>query len=264
MTAQALIDEQRALWSTRPREWAQLAEPQNHALFERLLDLTAAGPGTRLLDLGCGSGYAAALAVGRGARVSGVDIAPALLAIARERTPQGDFREAQIEALPFADGAFDVATAVNALQFAAEPPLAIAEAARALRGGGRFAAAAFAEPERNEGTVLHLAMKELSEQGQADGYAPYSLSEEGALTAALSAAGLAVEEEGELPVVWSYRDAGDALLALLASAGGARAVRAAGEPRVREVLDQQLAQFERPDGAIAIRNVFRYAVAVKR
>jgi SAM-dependent methyltransferase len=264
VTAEAVISEQRALWSTRPREWAQLAEPQNHALFERLLELTEVGRATRVLDLGCGSGYAAALAAERGAAVSGVDIAPALLAIARERTPQGDFREAQIEALPFADGAFDVATAVNALQFAGDSPQAIAEASRVLCAGGRFAAATFAEPERNEGTALHLAMRALSDRGQVDGYGPYALAEAGALSGALESAGLAVEAEGEVPVVWSYRDAEEAVLALLASAGGARAVRAAGEDRVREVLVEALALFEQDGGAIAIRSLFRYVVAAKR
>jgi hypothetical protein len=106
-------------------------------------------------------------------------------------------------------------------------------------------------------------MKELSERGQDDGYAPYALAAPGALVHALEDAGLAVEAEGEVPVTWSYADADEAALALLASAGGARAVRAAGEPRVREVLAEVLPGFARTGGAIAIRNVFTYVVAVR-
>ena len=93
MNARQQIAEQRDLWSSNPRDWASIAEPENRKLFDELLDLTGVGPGTRLLDIACGSGYAAALAAGRGAEVMGVDIAPALLEIARERTPEGSFLE---------------------------------------------------------------------------------------------------------------------------------------------------------------------------
>ena len=90
------------------------------------------GPGTRLLDVACGSGLLAALAAGRGAEVAGVDITPALLEIARERTPEGDFREADLAALPFGDAAFDAVSGVNAFQFALDPGAALREAARVL------------------------------------------------------------------------------------------------------------------------------------
>ena len=54
-----------------------------------------------------------------------------------------------------------------------------------------------------------------------------------------------------------------ALRALLASAGGARSVRAVGEARVREVLGETIVPFTDAGGAVAMRNLFRYAVAVK-
>ena len=65
---------------------------------------------------------------GRGSRVGGIDAAGALLSIARERTPGGDFRQGELEALPFADAGFDLVTGFNAFQFAGEP-------AQALRAG---------------------------------------------------------------------------------------------------------------------------------
>ena len=100
--AVSALDEQRELWSAAPRDWAEIAEPQNEALFARLLDACGVGEGTRLLDVACGSGFAAAMAAARGATVAGVDVTPPLLAIARERTPAGDFREAGMDELPFA------------------------------------------------------------------------------------------------------------------------------------------------------------------
>ena len=122
-----------------PARLGEIAEPQNRKLFDELLDLTGVGAETRLLDIACGSGYAAALAAARGADVTGIDIAPALLEIARERTPDGSFLEAEMDALPLPDAQFDVVIAVNGFQFALDPASAFAEAARVLVPGGRLA-----------------------------------------------------------------------------------------------------------------------------
>ena len=157
-----------------------------------MLELAAVADGTEVLDLGCGSGLLVKLSADRGARVSGIDICPELLEIARERAPRADLREGDISALPFAERSFDVVTGANALQFAPDPAQAFAEAARVLAPGGVLVAALFAEPERNEGTVLHLEMKHLVErvQGGQDGYAPYALSQPGGLEQAVTDAGL--------------------------------------------------------------------------
>jgi hypothetical protein len=141
--------------------------------------------------------------------------------------------------------------------------VALREAARVLVPGGRLGAATFAEPERNEGTALHLAMKALVDEPADDGYTPYALSSAQGLERALRDAGLEIAAAGEVPVTWAYPDAETALRALLASAGGARAVRAAGEERVRAALLTALGPFRNPAGAVALANRFRYVVGVK-
>jgi ubiquinone/menaquinone biosynthesis C-methylase UbiE len=73
---------------------------------------------------------AAALAASLGATVSGLDASTALLEIARERTPAADFRQGDLESLPFEDDAFDLVSGFNAFQFAGD-------AARAARGRAR-------------------------------------------------------------------------------------------------------------------------------
>src|SRR6516165_11344045 len=103
----AAAEVQRRLWGTDPRAWADLAEAHNRPLFTAVLDAAGAGPGIRLLDVGCGSGLTLVLAAERGAIPSGIDISPGLLDIARDRLPQADLRAADMESLPFGDATFD-------------------------------------------------------------------------------------------------------------------------------------------------------------
>ena len=119
---------QRRLWGTDPQAWADLAEPHNRPLFEAVLDAAQVGDGTRVLDVGCGSGLTLVLARERGAVPSGIDISPGLLGVARERLPDADLREGDMETLPFADDAFDAVLGVNAFQFAGDPERALREA----------------------------------------------------------------------------------------------------------------------------------------
>lgn len=260
-----VLAQQRLLWRASPRDWAELAERENEPLYRKMLDAGEVGAGTRVLDVACGSGLMCRLAAVRGAQVAGIDITSELLQIARELTRGGDFREGDMGELPFADGCFDVVTGANAFQFSPDPPRALAQAARVLRGGGVLVAAAFAEPERNEGTAMHLAMKAQIEhvEGKEDGYAPYSLSEPGGLEQALRAAGLTTTAAVEVPVTWRYEDRDTALRALLASAGGARAVSAAGHERVTAALMQAMKPFEGEDGVVRMNNLFRYVVGRK-
>ena len=255
---------QRRLWGTDPRAWAELAEAHNQPLFEAVLDAAGAGPGTRLLDVGCGSGLTLVLAAGRGAIPAGLDISPGLLRIARNRLPDADLREGDMEHLPFGDGTFDAVTGVNAFQFAGNPQTALHEAARVTRPGGRVVASLFAAPERSQGTFVHEAMNALVPPDQAADHAPYSLSAPGHLEAALANAGLDLAAHGEVVCHWRYQTMDDAVKALLCSAGGARAVEAAGQDAVRDVLQRALAQFQDPrTGVVTLANTFRWVAACR-
>jgi SAM-dependent methyltransferase len=254
---------QRELWGRRPEDWAQLAEPQNTGLFGDALQAARVRAGTDLLDVGCGSGLALSLAAERGARVSGIDIAPSLLAVARRRVPDGDLREGGLDELPFADEAFDVVVAINALQFAFDPAAALREVHRVLRPGGRLALGQFAAPERCESTALHHAMEALIPAERQEDHAPYALSAPGALETALGDAGLRVVLDREQPGDWRYPDLDRALRGLLGSAGGARAIALVGEEAVRAAVTEGLAPFLDDHGAYVMHNHFRLLVAEK-
>ncbi|MDF0666853.1 MAG: methyltransferase domain-containing protein [Nitrospira sp.] len=102
-------------------------------------------PGSRLLDVACGSGQLALLAAKDGIEVSGVDIASNLVERARARA-QGEglkarFEEADAEALPFDDASFDVVTSLIGAMFAPRPELVARELLRVCVPGGTIAMA---------------------------------------------------------------------------------------------------------------------------
>ncbi len=92
-----------ALWGARAYDWAELQEVQNRPAFVAAFERMGLQPGATYLDVGCGSGLAVQIAAARGATVAGLDASPNLIAIARERTPTGEFHIGDLESLPFAD-----------------------------------------------------------------------------------------------------------------------------------------------------------------
>ena len=133
-------------WGERAADWAYLVEPYARSVNDAVFDQVQVGPGTRLLDIACGSGYAASVAAARGSEVSGLDASEALIAIARARTPAGDFRIGDMFALPFDDDRFDAATSFNGIWKGCEA--ALVEARRVVRPGGLVGFTFWGSPRR--------------------------------------------------------------------------------------------------------------------
>jgi SAM-dependent methyltransferase len=95
-------------------------------------------PGERVLDIGSGTGIAAAAAVGEGRTIVGVDGAAAMLDIARREVPSVNFGVMDFNQLAFPDASWDVAISSHALLFAEDPVAALREWRRVVRDGGRI------------------------------------------------------------------------------------------------------------------------------
>ncbi|HEX2468816.1 MAG TPA: class I SAM-dependent methyltransferase [Solirubrobacterales bacterium] len=116
-------------------------------LVEPLLDAAAVGPSTRTLDVATGPGYVAARAAERGASVIGIDVAEAMVSLAKRLHPGLEFRQADAQGLPFDDASFDAVVGNFLILHLGRPERATAEFARVLRPDGRLALTAWDLPE---------------------------------------------------------------------------------------------------------------------
>jgi SAM-dependent methyltransferase len=120
-------------------------------------------PGMDVLDVACGTGNATIPAAQAGARVTGVDFSPDLLAIARERAADAmvevDWVEGDVQELPFDDASFDRLISTFGHMFAPDHERTAAEMRRVCRPGGRIAVACWT-PEGSIGRMFR-ALAEL-------------------------------------------------------------------------------------------------------
>ncbi|MDQ3609236.1 MAG: class I SAM-dependent methyltransferase [Actinomycetota bacterium] len=118
--------------------------------------------GNRVLDVACGTGNALLAAAARGASVSGVDLAPRLVEVARDRAARAgaepDLRVGDVTALPFDDDAFDAAISVFGVIFAAPARDAAGELLRVVRPGGQIVVTAWV-PEGPIHEAVQLARR---------------------------------------------------------------------------------------------------------
>ena len=120
-------------------------------IHDRMIDALAIEPGSRVLDVACGTGGVALRAARGGANVVGIDISADQLAKARRAADAEGlvirFDEGDCEELPYLDGEFDrVASAFGAI-FADDHERAARELARVSRPGGRLALTAWPKDE---------------------------------------------------------------------------------------------------------------------
>jgi SAM-dependent methyltransferase len=239
-------------WSAVADEWGRYWGTFARPVWEPLLRVARIGPGTRVLDVGCGSGELLEHLQDRGAEPSGVDPAPRMAELARARAVGVDVRLGDFERLPFDDGAFDALLAVNALQFAEDQDAALAEAARALVPGGVVGLAGWAERARNDLDAINAALAAAdSDEPPEDG----PLRVEGGLAGVLRAAGWEVLDDGVVPVAWTARGDTDLVRGILFGEDESTIADLA------PVVVDAAAPFRRPDGGYQLMNAFRWAVA---
>jgi SAM-dependent methyltransferase len=253
---------QARLWGKHPDTWADCIEPQMRPLYEATL--AALGPlaGAGLLDAGCGTGLALALAADRGATVTGLDASAPMLAVARRRLPGADLRVGDIERLPYDDATFDVVCAFNSLQYALDPADAAAELARVCRPGGRVAIGVWGDPDRCETEALFARLRSLAPPPPGTP-APLACSDHGVIEGLLEGAGLTLTGGDEVSCPLTFTDHDHAWAAHTSAGPLRKVIDAVGADAVRSVLTEVLEADRKPDGQLRQDNVFRHVTATK-
>lgn len=249
------------LWGARARDWAEVQEGQFAAAFHNVLAYANVGSGTDHLDAGCGAGMAAALSTSLGARVRGLDASEALLDIARERSPGGDFRQGDLEALPWDNDSFDLVTGFNSFQYAGDATQALREAGRVTRPGGTVVIMTWGDPAGMEAAGHIAALKPLLPPPPPGAGGPFALSEEASLRAFAKAGGLIPLEVHDVDTPWHYPDLATALRGMASSGVAAKAVQHSGEDALIDAMTEFLVPFQRLDGSIGFGARARYLVA---
>ncbi len=249
-------------WGSRAADWAYLWEPYSRPANETVFDRCGITPGTTLLDVGCGAGYAARMAADRGAAVAGLDASEGLLRIAGARTPEADIRLGDMFDLPWADAAFDVVTSFNAIWADCAP--ALVEAARVLKPGGTFAMTFWGSPKRMGLLPYFMTVAENSPTshleatlGQAETGRP------GVAEDLIASAGLTVVDRGAVQVTAEFPDLDLFTRAAVAAGPSVPAIEQMGEERFREALAAAYADAVEPGIGLRISSEFGWVTARK-
>jgi SAM-dependent methyltransferase len=124
---------------------------------ELVVERAGVEPGMELLDVACGAGNATIPAAREGARVTGLDFSPGLLAVAREWAADAmveiDWVEGDAQELPFDDARFDRVISTFGHMFAPDHQRTAAEMRRVCRPGGTIAIACWT-PEGSIGRMF--------------------------------------------------------------------------------------------------------------
>lgn len=128
-----------------------------HDMHVALVERLDPQPGEGVLDIGCGAGNVAELAAGRGARVTGIDLSPRLIDVARARAEAGgydiEYRVGDAERLDVEDASFGKVVSSVAMIFAPDHDAVAHEVARVTRPGGRLVFSSW-PPEGTIGQML--------------------------------------------------------------------------------------------------------------
>lgn len=261
-------------WKT----WWRIFESSAQSLNERIVDLAEVREGHRVLDVATGIGepaLTAARRVGATGRVLATDLAPPMLAIASERASalgltNVTFREMDAESLEVGPGSFEAATSRWGLMLFQDPRASARGVHRALKRGGRFAAAVWGPPERVPFLAIPhvITVRELKVPPPPPGTpGPFSLAAEGALEDVLTSAGFGDVRTEVLSVAFEFASANEYTRFLGDLSATLRKALAeqpkAEQARVWAEVEREAGRHALPDGRLRLVNEVRCVSAAR-
>jgi len=252
------------LWSIQPQFWSMHFEPYFIPMYKIVLEQLKLKEDTMLLDAGCGSGLFSSMAIEAGADVLGVDAAPGLLELARQRNPLNNFMEEDLEALPFADNSFHVVTGFNSFQYAGNFTNALLEAKRVLKKGGRLVIGIWDKPETSDATQVLKAIGSLLPPPPPGAPGPFALSENGVIEGICNSIGLDIQFKTTAVCPFLYQNLQDAVKSFMGTGPAAAALNHNRASVVQDTVAGALKPFRLTDDLYFLQNQFLVFIAVKK
>ncbi len=251
------------LWSIAPEYWARYFEAYFAPMYKKVLTQLKLTHDTLLLDAGCGAGLFSYMAIRQGAQVIGVDAAPGLLQVARDRNPDNNFLEEDLEALPFADNSFDVVTGFNSFQYAGDFTRALAEARRVLKPKGRLVIGIWDKPEFSEATEVLKAIGTLLPPPPPGTPGPFALSEDGRMESIIENIGLKLLYKSKVECPILYEKLSDGVKSFMGTGPAAAACNVNEERRVKDTIAFALQPYKLAGDMYHLQNQFLVFIAEK-
>jgi SAM-dependent methyltransferase len=251
------------LWSTAPQYWSDYFEPFFIPLYKKALEQLQLDEDSLLLDAGCGSGLFSHMAISTGAEVMGIDAAPGLLKIARERNPGNNFLEEDIESLPFTTDSFHVVTGFNSFQYAGNFTSALSEAKRVLQKGGRLVIGIWDKPEMSDATTVLKAIGSLLPPPPPGTPGPFALSEDGKIEGICESLDLKLVYKTTVSCPFFYYTLNDGIKSFMGTGPAAAALKHATEKQVQQTIAKALQPYHLTVDIYHLQNSFKLFIAQK-
>lgn len=251
------------LWSTAPADWAKNLEPTFIPMYRAVLRRLYLNEEKMLLDAGCGSGLFLSMVVPTGAAIHGIDAAPGMLAVSKQRLPNATLLIEDLEAIPFGDETFDVVTGFNSFQYAGSFQNALSEARRVTRKKGKVVIGIWGKEEDCDAGSVFKSVGALLPPPPPGTPGPFALSEDGKVEAICQSVGLKVTDKQTVFCPWQFASVKDLHDAFMCTGPCVKAAEIIGEQKVKLAITESSEPFSLTEGIYHMRNHFTFFITEK-